>query len=100
MDDYGLHLGLLNSSDPEKQLAGLAFFAACDSSMLTVEAIDRMVQLAEKAPRHVANVATSIISQSLINKQQNNFAVPLLHKLKTAPESEISLQELEWAAKF
>ncbi len=99
MDDYSLHLNLLNSTDPEKQLAGLAYFAACDNSLLTIEAINRLVQLAEKAPRHVANVASSIISQSLVAKQHNNFAVALLHKLKTATESEISLQELEWATK-
>lgn len=100
MDDYGLHLNLLNSDNPEKQLDGLAFFAACEGDMLTNEAVNRLVFLAEHAPRHVSNVASSIISQSLANRQHNFIAAPLLHKLKTAPESEIALHELEWATRL
>lgn len=100
MDDYSLHLNLLHSKDPEKQLDGLAFFAACESDVLTDEAVNQLVFLAEHAPRHVSNVASSIISQSLANRQHNFIAAPLLHKLKNASESEIALHELEWATKL
>ncbi|HNS10791.1 MAG TPA: HEAT repeat domain-containing protein [Candidatus Ozemobacteraceae bacterium] len=100
MDDLSHHLNFLNSDEPEKQLDGLAFFAACDSSMLTGEVINRLVFLAEHAPRHISNVASSIISQSLANRQHNFVAAPLLHKLKTAKENEISLHELEWATRL
>ncbi len=100
MDDYSRHLNYLNSDDPEKQLDGLAFFAACESAMLTGEAVNRLVFLAEHAPRHVANVASSIISQSLANRQHNFIAAPLLNKLKNARESEIALHELEWATRL
>lgn len=100
MDDYSVNLGYLNSSEPEKQLAGLAFFAACEEAVMTNEAVNRLVFLAANAPRHIANVASSIISQSLANRQQNFIAAPLLHKLKNGRESEISLHELEWATKL
>ena len=100
MDDYSRNFSFLNSEDPEKQLDGLAYFAACDSAMLTAEAVNRMVFLAEHAPKHIANVASSIIAQSLANRQHNFIAAPLLHKLKTARESEIALHELDWATRL
>lgn len=100
MDDHSLHLSYLKSDEPEQQLAGLAFFAACDSSMLATETVNRLVFLAEHAPRQIAHVASSIISQSLANRQHNFIAAPLLHKLKTARDSEIALHELEWATRL
>lgn len=100
MDDYSINLKNLNSADQEKQLAGLAFFAACNEKMLNNETVDRLVYLAENAPRHISNVAASIISQSLSNRQHNFIAAPLLHKLQHGKESEISLHELEWATKL
>ncbi|NCB37678.1 MAG: HEAT repeat domain-containing protein [Erysipelotrichia bacterium] len=100
MDDYSTNLNNLNSDDSEKQIAGLAFFAACDETMLSDEAVGRLVKLAESAPKHISNIAASIISRSLSSKEHKVVAAPLMYKLQNAPSNEISIRELDWATKL
>jgi hypothetical protein len=100
MDDYSINLNLLDSSDPEQQLTGLAFFAACNDNLLTDAAITRLIHLAENAQKHVSDVAASIISQAVTRREREAVARLVLKKLKTGRESEIAQRDLEWAVKI
>lgn len=95
MDDFSFNLACLDSDDAERQLAGLAFFAACDDSLLTDEAIKKLIYLTENAQKHIAVIATSIISQATVNREKETVVEQVLKKLKSGKD--IALRDLEWA---
>lgn len=100
MDDYSVHLICLDSADTDRQLAGLAYFAACDDHLLTDEAMHKLVYLAEHGEKHVSDVAASIISQVVGRREQTALKQLLLRKLQKGNESQLNLRDLEWCAKL
>lgn len=100
MDDYSLNISYLDSQEPERQLSGLAFFAACDDSLLTDTAITKLIYLAENAQKHVAEIATSIISQAVGRHEREAVARLVLKKLRQGKDAQIALRDLEWAVKI
>ncbi len=100
MDDYSANLICLDSADTDRQLAGLAYFAACDDHLLTDEAMNKLIYLAEKGQKHVSDVASSIISQAVGRREQKALKQLLLKKLQQGNESQVSLRDLEWCAKL
>lgn len=100
MDDYSFHLAYLESSDPDKQIAGLAFFAACDDSMLTDAAVNRLIYLAENGQKNISEIASSIISSAVSRRERETVTRRLLKKLNSSSETEISLRDLELAIKI
>ena len=100
MDDYSLNLICLDSSDTERQLNGLAYFAACDDHLLTDEAVNKLIYLAENGQKHVSDIATSIISQTVGRREQTALKQLMLKKLQKGNESQVSLRDLDWCGKL
>lgn len=100
MDDYSFNLACLESTDPEKQIAGLAFFAVCDDSLLSDHAVNRLIYLAENGQKNVAEIASSVISNAVSRREREAVTSRLLKKLKKASETEITLRDLELAVKI
>ncbi len=100
MDDYSENIELLDADDSDLQLAGLAFFAACDESLLTDKAISKLIELAETAQNHVADIASSIISQAVSRREREAVSMRLKKKLFSPSASEIAMRDLEWAVKI
>ncbi len=100
MDDYSSNLICLDSADTDRQLAGLAYFAACDDHLLTDEAMNRLIYLAEHGQKHVSDVASSIITQAVGRREQKALKQLLIKKLQKGNESQITLRDLEWCVKL
>ncbi|PKL45602.1 MAG: hypothetical protein CVV41_00980 [Candidatus Riflebacteria bacterium HGW-Riflebacteria-1] len=100
MDDYNVNLVCLDSADTDRQLVGLAYFAACDDRLLTDEAMNKLIYLAEHGHKHVSDVATSIISQAVGRREQTALKQLLLKKLQAGNEGQVSLRDLEWSVKL
>ncbi len=100
MDDYSVNLICLDSADTDRQLVGLAYFAACDDHLLTDEAMNKLIYLAEHGQKHVSDVASSIISQAVGRREQKALKQLLLKKLQKGNESQVSLRDLEWSVKL
>lgn len=100
MDDYTLNLEFLDSTDADRQLIGLSYFAVLDESLLKELVMSRLLYLAENAESHVAEVAGSIISTTVAKREHDAVAKLVLKKLKNRDESKIGIRDLEWAAKL
>lgn len=100
MDDYNINLICLNSADTDRQLVGLAYFAACDDHLLTDEAMNKLIYLAEHGQKHVSDVATSIISQAVGRREQTALKQLMLKKLQKGNEGQVTLRDLEWCIKL
>lgn len=100
MDDYAANLAFLNSENQDELLRGLAFFAVFDEADLSETVINRLIELAENAPPHIADIASSIISQAVANHEQKAVGELVLNKLSQGNEARINLRDLEWATKL
>ncbi|MBU1106364.1 MAG: HEAT repeat domain-containing protein [Candidatus Riflebacteria bacterium] len=100
MDDYSFNLTCLDSADTDRQLAGLAYFAACDDHLLTDEATNKLIYLAENGQRHVSDIATSIISQTVGRREQTALKQLMLKKLQKGNESQVTLRDLDLCGKL
>lgn len=100
MDDFAANLAFLNSENQDELLRGLAFFAVFDEADLSETVINRLIELAENAPPHIADIASSIISQAVANHEQKAVGELVLNKLSQGNEARINLRDLEWATKL
>jgi len=100
MDDYSVNLAFLSSDKLDEQLRGLAFFAVFDEADLEEKVIDQLIDLAENAPPHIADIASSIISQAVSSHEQKAVGELVLKKLAQGNESRINMRDLEWATKL
>jgi len=100
MDDYSFNLACIESADPDKQIAGLAFFAVCNDSLLTDTAVNRLIYLAENGQKNVAEIAASVISSAVSRREREAVTSRLLKKLKKASETDITIRDLELAVKI
>lgn len=100
MDDYSANFAFLTSEDQDELLRGLAFFAVFEEAELDEKVINRLIELAESAPPHIADIASSIISQAVANHEQKAVGELVLKKLAGGNEARINLRDLEWATKL
>jgi hypothetical protein len=100
MDDYSVNLAYLDSKDQNEQLKGLAYFAVFDETDLNDEIINKLIELAENASGHISDIASSIISQAVAQREQQAVAGMVLKKLESGDENKINFRDLEWAIKL
>ena len=100
MDDYSVNFSFLCSPDQEEQLRGLAFFAVFEETDLDEKVISKLIDLAENAPPHISDIASSIISQAVAHREQKAVAELVLKKLTPGNEATVNLRDLEWAIRF
>lgn len=100
MNDYNLNLEFLDSTNIDKQLIGLSYFAVIDESLLNAKVVNKLLCLAEDAEPQIAEIASSIISPTVIKEHHDAVAQLVLKKLRKRDESQISIRNLEWAAKL
>ncbi len=100
MDDYLTNLAFLDSKNEDELLRGLAFFAVFDETGLDERVINKLIDLAENAPSHIADIAGSIISQAVASREQKVVGETVLKKLAVGNEARINLRDLEWAVKL
>lgn len=100
MDDFASNLALLKSENPDDQLQGLAYFAVFAEADLDERVVNRLIDLAENAPSHVSDVASSIISQAVSTREQHAVAEMVVKKLNKGDGTLINIRDLEWAVKL
>ncbi|MGM0600801.1 MAG: HEAT repeat domain-containing protein [Candidatus Rifleibacteriota bacterium] len=100
MDDYSINLAYLDSKDQNEQLKGLAYFAVFDEPDLNEEIINKLIELAENGSGHISDIASSIISQAVAQREQQAVARMVLKKLESGDENKLNFRDLEWAIKL
>ena len=100
MDDYSVNLAYLDSNDQNEQLKGLAYFAVFDETELNDEIINKLIELAENCSGHISDIASSIISQAVAQREQHAVAEMVFKKLNEGIEEKINFRDLEWAIKL
>ncbi len=100
MDDYSINLAFLSSTNEDEILRGLAFFAVFDEKDLDEKLIRKLIELAEYAPSHISDIASSIISQAVALREQKAVGELVLKKLQPGNEGQINQRDLEWACKL
>lgn len=100
MDDYQINLIRLDSSDPQQQLSGLSFFAVLKETELSDEVMDKLIELSENASSQVAEVAGSIISQTVTKREHKALEAIVIKKLRSDNPEKLTMRDFDWSVKL